>query len=182
MVKENSTNVDRGGSLTHGPSIQVVAFLGFVLPPGLEVRVPRLTGGTRSDHAPWDPSAVPVVGPGESGRRDRLEGGRGAGLRRARREGRDRQIVRWNLTPGQDEVGGPLHPGGIIYEPNIRNDQANYVIEISIIVDATDPRRVRWTGVREHGQAADEDADQEREGGGPNSAPAHTPLRTPEAG
>ena len=81
MVKEKSTTIDRGGSLTHEPSIQVVAFLGFVLPPGLEVRVPRITSGTPSDHAPWEPSAVPAVGPGQSGRRDRLEGGRGTGLR-----------------------------------------------------------------------------------------------------
>src|SRR5215470_7259396 len=70
----------------------------------------------------------------------------------------------------------------MVYKPRSRNDQADYVVEISIIIDATDPRRVRWTGVREQGQTTDEGAEQERQSGRPGVAPAHThPLRlTPD--
>jgi hypothetical protein len=32
-----------------------------------------------------------------------------------------------------------FHQGGIVYEPCIRKDQADDVIEIGVIVDTTDP-------------------------------------------
>jgi len=40
----------------------------------------------------------------------------------------------------------------------MRKNEADDVIEISIIGDATDPQRIWWTGVCEEGQATEEDA------------------------
>jgi len=78
-----------------------------------------------------------------------LAAGRSAGLRWAQREKRERQIVPWNLGRDQNEVGASLHVDGIIYEPSIHDDKADYIIEISIIEDSTDPRRIWWTSVCE---------------------------------
>jgi len=78
-----------------------------------------------------------------------LAAGGSAGLRWAQREKRDRQIVPWNLGRDQNEVGASLHIDGIVYKPSIRDDKADYIIEISIIENATDPRRIWGTSVCE---------------------------------
>jgi len=69
-----------------------------------------------------------------------------------------------------------LHRGGIVDEPSIRKDQADYVIKIGIIVDATDPRRIWRAGVREDGQTADEYAEREGKRARPDRPPTHTHL------
>src|SRR4030095_14029086 len=95
--------------------------------------------------------------------------------------GSDRPTVGWTPPPHEDEVGASLSRSGIVYEHRIRNDQADNVIEIGIIVDATDPPWIRRAGVGEHGQATEENAEQERQRGRPYAAAAHTHLPTPEA-
>src|SRR5215813_1579521 len=156
------------------PSIQVVAFSDFASPPALSLSaVGRRYAWTPRQESPPMPRRRELDSASE---RARLDGGRGAGLRRAQRKGRDGQTFRRNFGPGQDEVWTSFHRSGVVYEPGIREDQADYVIKIGIIVDTTDPRRIRRTGVREDGQTTDEYAEREGKRARPDRPPTHTHL------
>src|SRR5262245_10082933 len=109
--------------------------------------------------------------------------GRGRGSRRgsAQREQRNRTIVQGNLDIDQREVRTPAGHRHIVHETGTGNDEADHVIEVGVVVETANPRRVGWTGIGEDGQAGDEEREHECPRHGPGAAPhGHSP--TPSGG
>src|SRR5207253_10899939 len=66
----------------------------------------------------------------------------------------DGTVVRGENRRDHDEDGAELDPGDLTDETRTRDDQADDVVKVIVVVHATDPGRIRGAGLGDRGEDA----------------------------